>query len=183
MNYVGGAKHKQYEKYHGCGTLYFMTMFEHEGIRSPNYPKDETYISLDATDYGMLQASFEFALMDHGNDLSATWPCYAGDEQFSVSYEGQGATMLEGRYWGIWLVSFEKLNKVLRVDVGRNSVERFDTSAFVEASNRDISDLIAASFNLDEYNYQHRMQGSTILRMLPLNLSIEPVELDSDPEQ
>lgn len=159
-----------------------MNQFQHQGVTSPTYPEGESQIRLTATDFGVMEESFNSAITCHGNDRTAVWPCFTDHEEgFSVSYEGKGTTPLEGSYWSIWSVSFAKQEKTLRIDVGQNSVERFDSGTYVSASFRDISDLIAACSNLIEYDHRQKLQGLMALHTLPVDLGILLEKLEENP--
>lgn len=160
-----------------------MSQYEHEGATSPGYPENESHITLDVTDYGLLEASFEFAVVEHGNDRTASWPSFTDEhEGFSVAYKGKGSTLAEGNYWGIWHVTFKGQSKTHRVDVGNNSVERLDSGTYVSATFRDVSDLIAAYFSLREYNYQQRLHGSLAARLHPHTIGSLLLGFEADPD-
>lgn len=138
-----------------------------ECVTAPEYPDDTCEIALSPIDFGIFEASLEFAVTNHGNDNSVTWPSYTQQEEFRVDYVGRGNTLLEGRYWGVWLLSFKSADKTVRIDVGRNTIERFEGDEFVPCAPIDISDTVAAFFNLEEMKYQSRITGLTPTHFLP----------------
>ncbi len=158
-----------------------MSSPEHLGVRSPNYPKEESYITLSPMDFGVLSASFEATVVGEGNDTTATWPSMVegSTERFTVSYEGEGSTLLEGRYWGIWLLSFSEAAKTLRIDIGNMSVERFDGQTFIPGGNEDVSDVFASYFNLCAY--EQASKRDTANGLVRWYLGIKPIPLN--PEQ
>lgn len=158
-----------------------MSNFEHKGVVAQRYPGDESKIQFDATDFGMLEGSFDIAIRTIGNDTSASWPSQVDDEVFKITYLGKGETMSEGSYWGIWLLTFDKADKILSIDVGAQTVRRLDGSDFVEASFRDISDITAAYFSLDEYTFiQRETDPESHLRGVWLASEVESIPLDQD---
>lgn len=130
-----------------------------ECVTAPDYPSDTCEIALSAIDFGIFEASLEASIIDHGNDRSVTWPSYTQEEEFRAEYLGKGDTLNEGRYWGVWLLKFTSAEKTVRIDVGKQTIERLEGDEFTPGTPIDISDTVAAFYNLDEMKYQSRLSG------------------------
>jgi hypothetical protein len=135
-----------------------------EQVKSPNYPKDESQIRLDLTDCGMMNEAFRSSIESHGNGQQLTWESYATNdyEVFTVRRYGDSAIPAEqsDRYqMSKWILDFGARKKTLLLDLGANEVMRYEGEFTVPASNLDISDLVAAYFNLHHYENERRDQG------------------------
>jgi hypothetical protein len=76
-------------------------MSEISQFTSEDYPGDSSEIVTDATGFGYLNALFEGAVTNFGNDESVRWPSYSEDNvEFKVNYAGQGTVVQEGMTCG-----------------------------------------------------------------------------------
>lgn len=137
-------------------------MAQAEQVTAHNYPGESSGIVITPFDYGVMNGDFEHAVGDLGNDSSVSWPSFSTDERFTLDFAGFDERLdpEAGVYWPQWLLKFEKAEKTLRISITDAAIERFEGDTFVPGSYLDISDTFAAWFNLMEYRYQAKAQGS-----------------------
>lgn len=133
-------------------------------VRSPNYPTDYSWIEFDATTAGSVDTLFDMAIQDHGNNRRFTWPSYAKDsnDTFTVELLGKSEAPIEQTdYYQMhrWELSLNERRRKLVIDTGLKVIQRFEGEFLVPGISRDVSDLIAASLNIREYNEERRAQG------------------------
>lgn len=141
-------------------------MANQEQVRAPNYPEYESHIKISHTEGAYMEANFDIAISSHGNDDQFSWKSYAidDDETFTLRRYGASATspeveLADGFLMSKWLLEFQTREKILLFDAGTGKVERYEGELLVDASPKDISDLVAAHINLQYYSMDRRSQG------------------------
>lgn len=141
-------------------------MSEIPQFTSHNYPEDSSEIVTNATGFGYIDALFEGAIFQFGNDSSATWPSYSEDNvTFKVTYDGQGDVVQEGKTWPIWLLQLSRGEdiEILKIDIATCSTERWTDEGFKPGGFKGNSDLIAAVMNLQRFNSERLDEGDSHL--------------------
>jgi hypothetical protein len=170
--------------YQACWYTVFMSEFAQ--FTAENYPDESSEIVTDAFGFGFLNALFEDAVTQFGNDESVRWPSYSEDDvEFKVNYAGQGTVIQEGTTWPVWLLQLARANEteILKVDIATCSTERWTDEGFVPGGFKGNSDLIAAALNLQQFSNDRLDEGDSELaifrRAYKSNiqaLEIEPTE-------
>lgn len=146
-----------------------------EQVTAPNYPENESQIWIGPTEGGMLNQAFLAGIRDHGNGDQLTWQSYSDSniETFTVRWYGDSVkdiTESDGFPMSKWILDFEVRQKSLLIDAGSAEVLRFDSEFTVPASYQDISDLVAAYFNLNAMVEERQEQGWNPLTDLMLRM-------------
>lgn len=135
-----------------------------EQVRSPGYPKDYSWIEFDHIAAGSVDALFKNAIQDHGNDDQFTWRSYAegSTDRFTVRLAGfSDAPVEDTDYYQMhkWELNLQERGRKLVIDTGMRLIHRFEGEFLVLGTPLDVSDIIAASLNIRDYNEERRTQG------------------------
>jgi len=147
-----------------CLNEYYVYMQNPEQVKAPDYPETESVIALSPMERGYIEAGFILAIDSHGNGDECTWESYAENDYEVFTLKKYGLSSVspdETDYWQTykWTIKFGARKKTLLIDMGSGVTERYEGEFTVPASFIDISDVVAAHFNLQHLSNERRKQG------------------------